>query len=226
MKKFVFPLLLLTKFSMAQTGLWFDASITKKWNKLVKTSFEIGERQNLGVGFDRLYIEVGPAYQVLDGVKITGAYRLVSNEKGDQFVLQADRLSQRFQIGTDLSILDAFDIGPKRLDLSWNSTQQWSMQTGKQMSSIWRNKLSMSYDIKKFPLTPMLSAEHFYRWNANVVYTPTEVLVSGATVQWRYFIGAAVELPKQHSLKFQYGFRERASGIQPLVRASYQYTLK
>jgi len=221
MKKLLLPILLYGHIACAQTGLWFDASITKKWNKSFKTSFEIGERQNLGVGFDRLYVEVGAAYQVLDGIKITGAYRLVSNEKGDQFVLQTDRLSQRFQIGTDISILDAFDFGPKRLDLTWSSTQQWSIQTGKQMSSIWRNKLSLSYDIKNFPLTPTLSTEHFYRWNANVVYTPTEVLVSGATVQWRYFVGAQIELPKKQSLKLQVGFRERSSGIQPLGRISY-----
>jgi hypothetical protein len=221
MKKLLLPIFFYCQIASAQTGLWSDASVTKKWNKSFKTSFEIGERQNLGVGFDRLYVEVGAAYQVLDGIKITGAYRLVSNEKGDQFVLQTDRLSQRFQIGTDISILDAFDFGPKRLDLTWSSTQQWSIQTGKQMSSIWRNKLSLSYDIKNFPLTPTLSTEHFYRWNANVVYTPTEVLVSGATVQWRYFVGAQIELPKKQSLKLQVGFRERSSGIQPLGRISY-----
>jgi hypothetical protein len=225
MKKLLLPILFYCQIASAQTGIWLDAGITKKWNKSFKTTFEIGERQNLGVGFDRLYIEVGPAYQVLDGVKITGAYRLVSNEKGDQFVLQADRLSQRFQIGTDISILDAFDIGPKRLDLSWNSTQQWSMQTGKQMSSIWRNKLSLSYDIKKSPFTPVFSAEHFYRWNANVVYTPTEVLVTGATVQWRYFIGIQIELPKKQSLKLQVGLRERSSGVQALGRISYSIQL-
>jgi hypothetical protein len=226
MKKILLPILLFSKVLSAQTGLWLDAGITKKWNKSFKTSFEIGERQNIGLGFDRLYIEVGPTYQVLDGIKITGSYRLVSNEKGNQFVLQADRFSQRFQIGTDISILDAFDLGPKRLDLSWSSTQQWGMQVGKQSSSIWRNKLSMSYDIKNFPLSPCFSAEHFYRWNANVVYTPTEVLISGATVQWRYFLGADLELPKQHSLKLQVGLRSRAAGVQPLVRASYQYSLK
>jgi hypothetical protein len=225
MKKLLLPILFYCQIASAQTGIWLDAGITKKWNKSFKTTFEIGERQNLGVGFDRLYIEVGPAYQVLDGVKITGAYRLVSNEKGDQFVLQADRLSQRFQIGTDISILDAFDIGPKRLDLSWNSTQQWSMQTGKQMSSIWRNKLSLSYDIKKSPFTPVFSAEHFYRWNANVVYTPTEVLVTGATVQWRFFIGTQIELPKKQSLKLQVGLRERSSGVQALGRISYSIQL-
>ena len=221
MKKLLLPIFFYCQIASAQTGLWFDASVTKKWNKSFKTSFEIGERQNLGVGFDRLYVEVGAAYQVLDGIKIASTCRLVTNEKGDQFVLQADRLSQRFQIGTDISILDAFDFGPKRLDLTWSSTQQWSIQTGKQMSSIWRNKLSFSYDIKKSPFTPTLSAEHFYRWNANVVYTPTEVLVSGATVQWRYFVGTQIDLPKKQSLKLQVGLRERSSGVQPLGRISY-----
>jgi len=221
MKKRLFPFLLFGQMLHAQTGLWLDAGITKKWNKSVKTSFEIGERQNIGVGFDRLYFDVGPSVQVWDGIKLVGAYRLVSNEKGDQFVLQADRLSQRFQIGADLSLLDAFDIGPKRLDFSWSSIQQWSVQTGKQMSSIWRNKLSLSYDIKNFPLSPQISAEHFYRWNANIVYTPTDVIVSGATVQWRYFIGTQIELPKDQSIKLQLGFRDRSSGRQGLVRFSY-----
>lgn len=221
MKKRLFPLLLFGQMLHAQTGLWLDAGLTKKWNKSFKTSFEIGERQNIGVGFDRLYFDVGPSVQVWDGIKLVGAYRLVSNEKGDQFVLQADRLSQRFQIGADLSLLDAFDIGPKRLDFSWSSIQQWSVQTGKQMSSIWRNKLSLSYDIKNFPLSPQISAEHFYRWNANIVYTPTDVIVSGATVQWRYFIGTQIELPKDQSIKLQLGFRDRSSGRQGLVRFSY-----
>lgn len=221
MKKTLIPILFLSHMLNAQTGLWLDAGITKKWNKSFKTSFEIGERQNLGVGFDRLYLDVGPSCQILDGVKLIGAYRLVSNEKGDQFVLQADRLSQRFQIGADFSILDAFDVGPKRLELSWSSIQQWTVRTGQQTSSIWRNKMSLSYDIKNFPLSPQLSAEHFYQWNANVVYTPTAVIVSGATVQWRYFVGFGIELPKKQSLKLQFGMRERSSGIQPLIRASY-----
>jgi hypothetical protein len=226
MKKRLFPLLLFGQILHAQTGLWLDAGLTKKWNKSFKTSFEIGERQNIGVGFDRLYFDVGPSVQVWDGIKLVGAYRLVSNEKGDQFVLQADRLSQRFQLGADIALLDAFDIGPKRLDLSWSSIQQWSIQVGKQTSSIWRNKLSLSYDIKNFPLSPQISAEHFYRWNANVVYTPTEVIVSGATVQWRYFIGTQIELPKDQTIKLQVGFRDRSSGRQGLARISYSIGIK
>ena len=226
MKKFIIPLLLLANSSFAQTGLWLDAGPTKKWAKTQNTSVDLGLRQNLGVGFDRLYLDLSHSASIFDGFKLEGAYRLALNEKGDQLQLASNLFSNRYQLGFDCSLLDAFDIGTKRLDLSWSSTQQWATQTGKATSSIWRNKLSISYDIKNFPLTPFLSAEHFYRWNANVVYTPTEVLVTGATVQWRYFVGASVELPKQHALKLQVGLRSRATGIQPLVRASYQYTIK
>jgi hypothetical protein len=226
MKKILFPILLYSQVLSAQTGLWLDAGISKKWAKTQKTSIDLGLRQNLGTGFDRLYLDLSHSASLFDGFKLEGAYRLALNEKGDQIQLASNLFSNRYQLGFECSILDVFDLGPKRLDLSWNSTQQWSMQTGKTSSSIWRNKLSMSYDIKNFPLSPCLSAEHFYRWNANVVYTPTEVLISGATVQWRYFVGASVELPKQHSLKLQVGLRSRASGIQPLVRVSYQYSLK
>jgi hypothetical protein len=221
MKKILLPILFWSSISFGQTGLWIDASISKKWNKNQTSSIGIGNRQNLGLGFDRLFIDGKHQVQLLDGLQIEAAYRLVLNEKGDQLVLASDRFSQRYQLGFKLSILDAFDIGPKRLSLSWASTQQWRLRAGQRTSSIWRNKISLGYDVKDFPLSPFMSVEHFYQWNANVVYTPTEVLVTGATIQWRYFIGTEVELPKKQSVKIQVGLRQRASGNQPLLRLSY-----
>lgn len=221
MKKILLPILLWSSISFGQNGLWMDASLSKKWNKTQSSGIGFGNRQNLGLGFDRLFIDADHQVRVIDGLQITAAYRIALNEKGDQLVIAGDRFSQRFQLGFKLSILDAFDFGPKRLSLSWASAQQWGMQVGQTTSSIWRNKISLSYDVKDFPLTPIISAEHFYRWNANVVYTPTEVIVSGATVQWRYFTGVEIELPKKQSIKVQVGLRQRASGNQTLLRFSY-----
>lgn len=221
MKKIFLPILLWSSFSFGQTGLWMDISLAKKWNKNQSSGIGIGNRQNLGLGFDRIFLDAGHQVRILDGLQITAAYRLALNEKGDQLVLAGDRLSQRFQLGFKLSILDAFDIGPKRLSLSWASIQQWGVQVGQTTSSVWRNKMSLGYDVKDFPLTPIMSMEHFYQWNATTVYTPTEVLVSGATVQWRYFAGMEIELPKKQSVKIQVGLRQRSSGNQPLLRLSY-----
>ena len=221
MKKILLPILLWSSFSFSQTGLWMDAGITKKWNKNQSSGIGIGNRQNLGLGFDRIFLDASHEMQLIDGLQLKAAYRLALNEKGDQLVLAGDRLSQRIQLGFKLSILDAFDIGPKRLSLSWASTQQWGVQVGQTTSSVWRNKLSLGYDVKDFSLTPIMSVEHFYRWNANIVYTPTEVLVSGATVQWRYFAGMEIELPKKQAVKIQVGLRQRSSGNQPLLRLSY-----
>lgn len=221
MKKILLPILLWSNISFGQTGLWMDISFAKKWNKNQSSGIGIGNRQNLGLGFDRIFFDAGHQVRLVDGLQITAAYRLALNEKGDQLVLAGDRLSQRIQLGFKLSILDAFDIGPKRLSLSWASIQQWGVQVGQTTSSVWRNKLSLGYDVKDFPLTPIMSVEHFYQWNANIVYTPTEVLVSGATVQWRYFAGMEIELPKKQSVKIQAGLRQRATGNQPLLRLSY-----
>lgn len=221
MKKILIPILLWSSFSFSQTGLWMDGSISKKWNKNQSSEIGIGNRQNLGLGFDRLFLDVGHEVKVLDGLQIEATYRLVLNEKGDQLVIASDRFSQRCQLGFKWSILDAFDIGPKRLSLSWASTQQWGLRVGQRTSSIWRNKISLCYDVKDFPLSPFMSVEHFYQWNANVIYTPTEVLTTGASVQWRYFIGTEVELPNKQSVKVQVGLRQRSSGNQPLLRLSY-----
>ncbi len=221
MKKILLPILLWSSFSFSQTGLWIDAGITKKWNKNQTSGIGIGNRQNLGLGFDRLFIDGKHQVQLLDGLQIEAAYRLALNEKGDQLVIAGDRFSQRYQLGFKFSILDAFDFGSKRLSLSWASTQQWGLRIGQRTSSIWRNKISLGYDVKDFPLSPIMSVEHFYQWNANVIYTPTEVLITGASVQWRYFIGAEIELPKKQSVKVQVGLRQRTSGNQPLLRLSY-----
>jgi hypothetical protein len=224
MKKILIPILFWSSFSFGQTGLWMDVSMAKKWNKNQSSGIGIGNRQNLGLGFDRLFIDASHQVQILDGLEIEAAYRLVLNEKGDQLVIAGDRFSQRYQLGFKLSILDAFDIGPKRLTLNWTSTQQWGLRVGQRTSSIWRNKISLGYDIKNFPLSPFTSVEHFYQWNATVVYTPTEVLICGATAQWRYFVGTEIELPKKQSIKIQFGLRQRASGNQSLLRLSYNKT--
>ena len=223
MKKLILPLLFWQLSATAQTGLWLDAGVQKNWNKKLCSEFNLGNRRNLGKGFDRLFLDMSHQYEIYDGILLEGAYRFVSNEKGNKFVLQRDLLVHRFQLGFKIDVLDLLDVGPKRLSLSWSSTQQWSFQLNQTTSSIWRNKLSLGYDVKNFPLSPCMSAEHFYRWNASVVYTPTDVIVSGATTQWRYFFGAAIELPEHHDLKLQVGFRIRANGTQPLTRISYCY---
>ena len=225
MKKNLLPILLWSSFSFGQTGLWMDASLSKKWSKTQSSGIGIGNRQNLGLGFDRLFLDAGHQVRVIDGLQISATYRVALNEKGDQLVIAGDRLSQRFQLGFKLSILDAFDIGPKRLIFNWTSTQQWGLRVGQRTSSTWRNKISLGYDLKDFPLTPIMSAEHFYQWNANIVYTPTEVIMSGATVQWRYFTGVEIELQKKQSVKIQVGLRQRTSGNQPLLRLSYNKSL-
>jgi hypothetical protein len=225
MKKILLPILLWSSISFGQTGLWMDASLSKKWSKTQSSGIGIGNRQNLGLGFDRLFLDADHQVRVIDGLQISATYRVALNEKGDQLVIAGDRLSQRFQLGFKLSILDAFDIGPKRLIFNWTSTQQWGLRVGQRTSSTWRNKISLGYDLKDFPLTPIMSAEHFYQWNANIVYTPTEVIMSGATVQWRYFTGVEIELPKKQSVKIQVGLRQRASGNKPLLRLSYNKSL-
>ena len=105
MRKFIIPLLLLANSSFAQTGLWLDAGLTKKWAKTQKTSLDLGLRQNLGTGFDRLYLDLSHSASIFDGFKLEGAYRLALNEKGDQLQLNPNLLRHRYQIGFDLSLI-------------------------------------------------------------------------------------------------------------------------
>ena len=152
--------------------------------------------------------------------------RLGLNEQKNQYALATDLFTLRTQVGFEVSLLPILQIRSKKIDLSWQCRQQMQWQQQQRLESMLRNKVSFSYDIRRNPFTPTLSAEYFYLWNANVLYTPIDVLTSGAGVQWRYFAGGALELGDQHNLKLQVGYRVKASGDQFLYRISYSYNLE
>ena len=106
MKKILLPILLWSGLSFGQTGLWMDVSIAKKWGKNQSSGIGIGNRENLGIGFDRIFLDAGHQVRLFDGLQIQASYRFALNEKGDQLVLAGDRLYQRIQLGFKFSILE------------------------------------------------------------------------------------------------------------------------
>jgi hypothetical protein len=92
--------------------------------------------------------------------------------------------------------------------LSWTITQQMDNYQFKRNSSVLRNKITFRQDIKNFILSPFASAEHFYRWNRDVVYTDDEVIISGGTTTLRYFVGTEVEINKNQRFVLGFGFRD------------------
>ena len=71
-----------------------------------------------------------------------------------------------------------------------------------------RNKINFKHDIKNFFLSPFASAEHFYRWNRDVVYADDDVLISGGATEVRYFLGTEIELNKKQRFVIGFGFKD------------------
>jgi hypothetical protein len=90
-----------------------------------------------------------------------------------------------------------------------------------------RNRIQWKYDIKNSVFTPVLSAEHFYRWNKDVVYTLTDVMIIPGTVQFRYFVGTEIELNNKQSFQLTYGLRQKYdSGVlNGIIRLGYSKSL-
>ena len=225
MRRYLIPLFFISQLSYSQSGLWLDATLTKKWSKSQKTSFEMGHRSTMQKGFDRAYLDLAHEMKLNKWLKVSAVGRLGLNEQKNQYALATDLFALRTQVGFEVSLLPILQIRSKKIDLSWQCRQQMQWQQQQRLESMLRNKVSFSYDIRRNPFTPTLSAEYFYLWNANVLYTPIDVLTSGAGVQWRYFAGGALELGDQHNLKLQVGYRVKASGDQFLYRISYSYNL-
>jgi hypothetical protein len=85
-----------------------------------------------------------------------------------------------------------------------------------------RIKPSISYDIKKFPLTPQISTEFFY--------DPSNYELGNRFTKIRYSASFTLDLKGPHKVEFGYIFDQRIQLATPLNRhilnLSYTYQIK
>ncbi len=225
MRSFLISLLLIYGKINAQQCVWTDAALSQKWNKTQKSDLELGYRSTLLDGFDRAYLDMSHQTKISKWMNISGVCRLGLNDQSKQLSFDRQLMTLRTQIGFEISILPLLKIRSKKLDISWQSRQQFLWEQNKPMESMWRNKFSIGYNIRRNPFTPQFSAEYFYLWNAGLVYTPSEVLSYSAGVQWRFFAGGQIALNDQQDIKLLVGYRIKSDQEQILYRISYSYKL-
>jgi hypothetical protein len=110
--------------------------------------------------------------------------------------------------------------------LSWTITQQLDNFQFKRNGSVLRNKIMFKHDIKDFFLSPFVSAEHFYRWNRDVVYSDDGVIISGGTAALRYFVGTEVEINKNQRFLIGLGFKDvfMTQNSNYILRLNYKFS--
>ncbi len=212
----------------AQMNVWTGIDVSKKWSKHFQSTIGSEYRSEIGNGFTKAYINTQQIFPITKGLDPFLAYRfsLVPTSNAGLTPLNEATL-HRFGFGLKVNFIDLFDIGNGRMNISWTIQQQFEISAVKRSVSMLRNRIQWKYDVKNSVFTPVLSAEHFYRWNKDVIYTLTDVMIVPGTVQFRYFVGTEIELNNKQSFQITYGLRQKYdSGIlNGIIRLGYSKSL-
>ncbi len=228
-KYFIYMGLLCLSQVHAQTSVWTGIGISKKWSKHFQSSFGTEVRTEIGNGLSKVFFNTQQVFPITKGIDPFISYRFSLAPTSNSSLLPLNEsVMNRFGVGVKVNFIDLFDIGNGRLNINWTVQQQLERSAVKRDVSMLRNRLQIKYDIKNTIFTPVLSAEHFYRWNKDLVYTSTEVITVPGTAQFRYFIGTELELKHGNSFVCTYGFRQKfdSGALNGILRISYSKSLK
>ena len=212
--------------SISQLSTWTGASFGKSLGKIF--SLEVGYEYRLKNTreFDKSNVEGKFAQNWTRGIETFVKYRnSIENNKYSGLNSKIYAYNNRLSVGLDVSFLRLADVS-KRTKLSWTITQQLDNYQFKRNSSVLRNKITFKQDIKNFFLSPFASAEHFYRWNRDVVYTNDEVIISSGTTAVRYFVGTEVEINKNQRFVIGFGFKDvfMTQNSNYILRLNYKFS--
>lgn len=202
-------------------GMWWSASIEtkpfrsdrnveKQFYRKFRIGFEVGHRrvENL-LRSQQTYLEFTAKYRIKKWFRVATTYRYSMRDK--------------YRINRHRIVVDAnLRKKLKRYSLRYRLRYQHNFGTLPLVPDFksFRNKLSLRYNIRKFPVDPWLSAE---------VLTSLSYLGTNVSAV-RYQIGAGYTLNKVHS--FDVAFRhQRAIGVRRptyrnIISISYGYYLK
>jgi hypothetical protein len=209
----------------AQLSVWTGASFNKSLGKIFSLEAGYEYRLKNTREFDKSNVEGKFSQNWTRGIETFVKYRnSIENNRYSGLNSKIYTYNNRLSVGLDVSFLRLADVS-KRTKLSWTIAQQMDNYQFKRNSSVLRNKITFKQDIKNFILSPFASAEHFYRWNRDVVYTDDEVIISGGTTTLRYFVGTEVEINKNQRFVLGFGFRDvfMKQNSNYILRLNYKF---
>jgi hypothetical protein len=217
---------LVTDYVDSQLSTWMGVGINKSLGKVLSVDLNYEYRLKNFNEFDKSNIEFKFAQNWTKGIETFVKYRnSFENNKYSGLNSKVYAYNNRFSVGLDVSFLRLADVS-KRTKLSWTITQQLDNFQFKRNSSVLRNKIIFKHDIKDFFLSPFVSAEHFYRWNRDVVYSDDGVIISGGTAALRYFVGTEVEINKNQRFLIGLGFKDvfMTQNSNYILRLNYKFS--
>lgn len=192
-------------FGQSQLQTWLGIACSFKPIKKTEINIGLQQRNFSFTTYNKSLLSAELAVKVFKGIKpFIGCRMSLSPNSQSDINLSKWGMSQRFMLGLDFNFMDWIDE-KSRLNISYTIQNQWNSKSFKRNSSMLRNKIGIKYDIKNFPLTPFVNAEHYYNWKRDIAYTIDDILITGGTDAFRYFVGFDIELPKAQVIQISLG---------------------
>jgi len=199
---------LISTSATGQFSTWMGFGVNKSLGKVFNAELNYEYRLKNTREFDKSNLECKFSQNWYKGIETFVRYRNSMEEnKYSGLNSKVYAYNNRVSFGLDVSLLRFFDI--KRTKINWVIAQQMDYNQFRRNASILRNRILFKHDIKDFFLSPFISAEHFYSWNRDIVYTDEEVIITAGTSSWRYFVGTDFEINKKQRLTLALGLRDR-----------------
>ena len=170
------------------TGEWFEVGIRKElpFNLRIKLSEEI-RFYNSPIYMDQSFTEFDVRYKISRRFDVSLSYRFIKKREENNYYYTRHKFLFNFlcDIPINRFTLD-YRIRIQKLTKSYINSE-----FDKIPDNYIRNKLKLSYDIRKNPLEPFLSFEIFYPLNAYKINTLDE---------YRAVLGTKYPINKKHSV--------------------------
>jgi hypothetical protein len=115
--------------------------------------------------------------------------------------------ANRLGIGAEWKIFKTF-IKNSSDQLNYRALLQSETALFKRDKNILRQRLLLKPDIRGKKWNPFVSAEFFYRFNANQYWIDDQLVVQGAAKEWRWTVGISYKINDRNKLQISASYRD------------------
>ena len=197
--------------------LWTGIQVEKNITENLKTSFEQEFRFNENISdTKKIYSELGLSYKINKNIRISASYRFEKRRKIEDYYVNRHCFYASVILKNKINRFAlAF-----RTQYKTKYVSSYSEEYGSIPKDYLRNKLSLKYNIKKNPITPLFYCESFYQLD-NPEGNKFDKI--------RYALGADYKINKKNNLNIFYMLQKQFNVNSPvnscIIGIGYHYNL-
>lgn len=208
-------------------GIWLGSEVNYPFSKKLGFGFELQTRlQSNATRVESSFLSPSVKYSIHKHIEIGAAYRLANSPSGNGFF--GPQTTHRF--GLDIKFQKLFDLFTEDLRLQASARIRATHEiTGIDLNKDYlRGQFEISYNPPKTKLKPSLSAEWFYHFNDQFIYTSSSVDVRHRFNKCRLSAELKYPISKRHEVKLFYFIEPRFESPKRdyILGMNYSYNFK